>query len=44
MEVWSAGVKKLVIVKVQERPADTADLIPGQQQQQEQQGQDPTSP
>jgi serine protease Do len=45
LEVWSAGVKKLVSVKVQERPADTADLIPQQQQQQQdqqdQQGQSP---
>ncbi len=42
LEVWSAGVKKLVTVKVQERPADVGALLP--QQQQQQQGQDPTSP
>jgi S1-C subfamily serine protease len=35
MEVWSAGIKKLVVVKVQERPADTADMLPQQQQQQD---------
>jgi S1-C subfamily serine protease len=32
MQVWSAGVKKLVNVKVQERPADVGDLTPQQQQ------------
>jgi len=32
LEVWSAGVKKLVDVKVTERPPDT--LVPQQQQQQ----------
>jgi S1-C subfamily serine protease len=31
MQVWSAGVKKLVNVKVQERPADVGDLTPQQQ-------------
>ena len=36
MEVWSGGVKKLVSVKVQERPADVGALAPQQQQ-----GQDP---
>jgi S1-C subfamily serine protease len=46
LEVWSAGVKKLVTVKVQERPADVGALMPQQQQGQDQQGQgqDPSSP
>jgi len=35
LEVWSAGVKKLVSIKVQERPADVGDVLPqsGQDQQ-----------
>ncbi len=37
MQVWSGGIKKLVNVKVAERPAEAALLAP-------QQGQDPTSP
>ena len=32
LEVWSAGIKKLIDVKVTERPPDT--LVPQQQQQQ----------
>jgi S1-C subfamily serine protease len=28
LEVWSAGIKKLVTVKVQERPADVGSLMP----------------
>jgi len=46
LEVWSAGVKKLVTVKVQERPADVGALMPQQQQGQDPQGQgqDPSSP
>jgi len=43
LEVWSAGVKKLVSIKVQERPANVSDALP-QQQQQDQGGQDPNSP
>jgi S1-C subfamily serine protease len=43
LEIWSAGVKKLVTVKVQERPADVGSLLP-QQQQDPSQGQDPNSP
>jgi S1-C subfamily serine protease len=39
LEVWSAGVKKLVSVKVQERPASVGALLPQQQQ-----GQDPAQP
>ncbi len=35
LQVWSAGVKKLVSIKVQERPASVGDL--GQQGQQDQQ-------
>ena len=42
LEVWSAGIKKLVTVKVQERPADVGSLMP--QDQQGQQGQDPQQP
>ena len=38
MEVWSAGIKKLVTIKVQERPADVGDSLPPQQ------GQDPNAP
>jgi S1-C subfamily serine protease len=41
LQVWSGGVKKLVSVKVQERPADVGDATP-QQQQGEQP--DPTNP
>lgn len=42
LQIWSGGVKKLVNIKVEERPADpTALLPPSQQQQQQQQGQDP---
>jgi len=41
LEVWSAGVKKLVNIKVQERPANVGDLSPQQQQGSEQ---DPNSP
>ncbi len=37
MQIWSAGVKKLVIIKVQERPAAAAYLPP-------QQSQEPTQP
>ncbi len=37
MQVWSAGVKKLVNVKVAERPADSAAMVP------QQGGQDPNS-
>ncbi|MBD5633684.1 MAG: trypsin-like peptidase domain-containing protein, partial [Candidatus Eremiobacteraeota bacterium] len=45
LEIWSAGVKKLVTVKVQERPANVGALMPQQQQQEQQsQGQDPASP
>jgi S1-C subfamily serine protease len=46
LEVWSAGIKKLVTVKVQERPADVSSVLPQQQQEQEQQqqGQDPANP
>jgi len=45
LNIWSAGIKKLVSVKVQERPADVGSLLPQQQQQQQQQqGQDPLSP
>ncbi|MBD5605353.1 MAG: trypsin-like peptidase domain-containing protein [Candidatus Eremiobacteraeota bacterium] len=40
LEVWSAGIKKLVTVKVQERPADVGSVLPQQQQQQ----QDPSNP
>ena len=40
MQIWSAGVRKLVNVKVAERPAEAALVIP----QQPQQGADPTSP
>jgi S1-C subfamily serine protease len=43
MQIWSSGVKKLVNVKVAERPAEAALVVPPQQQQQ-QQGSDPTSP
>jgi serine protease Do len=44
MEVWSAGIKKLVTIKVQERPADVGDALPQQQQGQDpdQQQQDPS--
>jgi len=42
MQVWSAGVKKLVSIKVQERPADVGDVTPQQQPEGEQQ--DPTNP
>ena len=41
MQVWSAGVKKLVNVKVQERPADVGEVAPQQPQGQEQ---DPSNP
>jgi len=43
MQIWSGGVKKLVNIKVEERPADPTALLPQQQQQQQQQqqGQDP---
>jgi S1-C subfamily serine protease len=40
MQVWSAGVKKLVSVKVQERPADVGEALPQQQPQ----DQDPSNP
>ena len=40
MQIWSGGVKKLVTIKVEERPADPTALLP-QPQQQQQQGQDP---
>jgi S1-C subfamily serine protease len=40
LQVWSAGVKKLVSVKVQERPADVGDNVPQQQPQ----DQDPSNP
>ncbi len=39
MQVWSAGVKKLVNVKVQERPADVGEVAPQQPQDQ-----DPSNP
>jgi S1-C subfamily serine protease len=39
MQVWSAGIKKLITIKVQERPADVGDTLP-----QGQQGQDPNAP
>ncbi len=39
MQIWSAGIKKLVNVKVAERPAEAALVAPQQQQ-----GSDPTSP
>ena len=32
LQVWSGGVKKLVSVKVQERPADVGEVAPQQQQ------------
>jgi S1-C subfamily serine protease len=38
LEVWSAGVKKLVSIKVQERPADVGDVAPNDQEQ------DPSQP
>jgi S1-C subfamily serine protease len=41
LDVWSAGVKRLVNIKVQERPADVGDLQPQQQQQLQQQPQQP---
>ncbi len=37
LEIWSGGVKKLVTVKVRERPANVGALFPQQQQQQAQQ-------
>ena len=40
LQIWSAGVKKLVNVKVAERPAEAALVVPQQQIQ----GADPTSP
>ncbi len=45
LEVWSSGIKKLVSVKVVERPADVGALVPQQQQQQQPQAeqQDPNS-
>jgi S1-C subfamily serine protease len=36
MEVWSAGIKKLVTIKVQERPADVGDALPQQPSDQDQ--------
>ncbi|MBC5799444.1 MAG: trypsin-like peptidase domain-containing protein [Candidatus Eremiobacteraeota bacterium] len=36
LEVWSSGIKKLVSVKVVERPADVGALVPQQQQPQQQ--------
>jgi serine protease Do len=39
LQVWSSGVKRLVSVKVQERPADVGAMQQPQQQQQEQQEQ-----
>ncbi len=44
MQIWSSGVKKLVNVKVAERPAEAAMLMPQQQPPQQQPGTDPTSP
>jgi len=48
MEVWSAGVKKLVTIRVQERPADVGDVLPQQQpdpnQNQDQQQQQQQQP
>ena len=38
MEVWSAGVKKLVTIRVTERPADVGDAQPQNQDQDQQQG------
>lgn len=44
IQVWSAGVKKLVNVKVQERPADVGALAPAQPQApQQEQPQDPNA-
>ncbi len=37
-EVWSGGVKKLVSIKLEERPANVGALVPQQQPQQQQQG------
>ena len=42
--VWSAGLKKMVNVKVEERPADIGANIPQQQEQQQQQQADPNNP
>jgi S1-C subfamily serine protease len=36
MEVWSAGIKKLVTIKVQERPADVGQTLPQQPSDQDQ--------
>jgi S1-C subfamily serine protease len=45
LEIWSAGVKKLVTVRVTERPAAVGDSVPQQDPDQgQQQGQDPNSP
>jgi S1-C subfamily serine protease len=35
MEVWSAGIKKLITIRVQERPADVGDALQGQGQPQD---------
>lgn len=35
LDVWSAGVKKMVNVKIAERPADVGSLVPQQMQQQD---------
>ncbi len=43
LEVWSSGIKKLVSVKVVERPADVGALVPQQQQQPQPEQQDPNS-
>jgi S1-C subfamily serine protease len=50
MEIWSGGVKKLVTIRVTERPADIGEVMPQQQDQnqdqdqQQSQGSDPNSP